>query len=119
MLYDSSQLARVYLHAWQVTGNEFLRTVTEEILDYVMREMTYVGAGADDQQSRPRGRARPVRTDRHCPPGVGYGAGWTAGTDRPAMILCCAERTCHPLPEGKISLLQNGGGKHPEAQVVE
>jgi uncharacterized protein YyaL (SSP411 family) len=39
MLYDNSQLARVYLHAWQVTGNEFYRTITEEILDYVMREM--------------------------------------------------------------------------------
>jgi hypothetical protein len=40
MLYDNSQLARVYLHAWQVTGNEFFRTITEEILDYVVREMT-------------------------------------------------------------------------------
>ena len=39
MLYDNSQLARVYLHAWQVTDNEFFRTITEEILDYVMREM--------------------------------------------------------------------------------
>jgi len=39
MLYDNSQLARVYLHAWQVTGNEFFRTITEEILDYVTREM--------------------------------------------------------------------------------
>ena len=39
MLYDNSQLARVYLHAWQVTGNEFFRTITEEILDYVAREM--------------------------------------------------------------------------------
>jgi hypothetical protein len=39
MLYDNSQLARVYLHAAQVTGNEFFRTITEEILDYVMREM--------------------------------------------------------------------------------
>jgi hypothetical protein len=39
MLYDNSQLARVYLHAWQVTGNEFFRTITEEILDYVIREM--------------------------------------------------------------------------------
>jgi uncharacterized protein YyaL (SSP411 family) len=39
MSYDSSQLARVYLHAWQVTGNQFFRTITEEILDYVMREM--------------------------------------------------------------------------------
>jgi uncharacterized protein YyaL (SSP411 family) len=39
MLYDNSQLARVYLHAWQVTGNEFFRTITEEILDYVAQEM--------------------------------------------------------------------------------
>ena len=39
MLYDNAQLARVYLHAWQVTGNEFFRTITEEILDYVVREM--------------------------------------------------------------------------------
>ncbi|HUT03466.1 MAG TPA: hypothetical protein VM163_06200 [bacterium] len=40
MSYDNSQLARVYLHAWQVTGNEFFLTVVEEILDYVVREMT-------------------------------------------------------------------------------
>jgi uncharacterized protein YyaL (SSP411 family) len=40
MLYDNAQLARVYLHAWQVTSNEFFRTITEEILDYVVREMS-------------------------------------------------------------------------------
>ena len=40
MLYDNAQLARVYLHAWQVTGEPFYRTITEEILDYVAREMT-------------------------------------------------------------------------------
>jgi uncharacterized protein YyaL (SSP411 family) len=45
MLYDESQLARVYLHAWQVTGNEFFRTITEEILDYVVREMTDPAGG--------------------------------------------------------------------------
>jgi uncharacterized protein YyaL (SSP411 family) len=45
MLYDNSQLARVYLHAWQVTGNDFLRTITEEILDYVIREMTDPAGG--------------------------------------------------------------------------
>jgi uncharacterized protein YyaL (SSP411 family) len=45
MLYDNSQLARVYLHAWQVTGNEFFRTITEEILDYVVREMTDAEGG--------------------------------------------------------------------------
>jgi uncharacterized protein YyaL (SSP411 family) len=45
MLYDNSQLARVYLHAWQVTGNQFYRTITEEILDYVVREMTDPAGG--------------------------------------------------------------------------
>jgi len=40
MLYDNAQLARVYLHTWQVTGNEFYGTIKEEILDYVMREVT-------------------------------------------------------------------------------
>jgi uncharacterized protein YyaL (SSP411 family) len=39
MLYDNAQLARVYLHAWQVTGNAFFRTITLETLDYVAREM--------------------------------------------------------------------------------
>jgi len=37
MLYDSAQLARVYLHAWQVMGEPFYRTITEETLDYVVR----------------------------------------------------------------------------------
>jgi len=53
MLYDNAQLARVYLHAWlltsgrsqAVTDNEFFRTITEEILDYVMREMTDPAGG--------------------------------------------------------------------------
>jgi uncharacterized protein YyaL (SSP411 family) len=39
MLYDNAQLARVYLHAWQLTGNAFYRTIVEETLDYVAREM--------------------------------------------------------------------------------
>jgi uncharacterized protein YyaL (SSP411 family) len=39
MLYDNAQMARVYLHAWQLTEDEYHRTITEEILDYVMREM--------------------------------------------------------------------------------
>jgi uncharacterized protein YyaL (SSP411 family) len=40
MLYDNAQLARVYLHAWQVTGEPFYRTIVEEALDYVVRKMT-------------------------------------------------------------------------------
>jgi hypothetical protein len=40
MLYDNAQLARLYLHAWQATGDEEYRRVLEETLDYVLREMT-------------------------------------------------------------------------------
>jgi uncharacterized protein YyaL (SSP411 family) len=40
MLYDNAQLARTYLHAWQVTGDPFFRRIVEETLDYVLREMT-------------------------------------------------------------------------------
>jgi uncharacterized protein YyaL (SSP411 family) len=45
MLYDNAQLARVYLHAWQVTGNAFYRTIVEETLDQVVREMTDAEGG--------------------------------------------------------------------------
>lgn len=40
MLYDNAQLSRVYLHAWQITGNAFFRQIAEEIYDYILREMT-------------------------------------------------------------------------------
>ncbi len=39
MLYDNAQLARLYLHAWQVSGDPFYRAIAEETLDYVIREM--------------------------------------------------------------------------------
>jgi hypothetical protein len=40
MLYDNAQLARLYVEAWQVTGDTEFRRVAEETLDYVSREMT-------------------------------------------------------------------------------
>ncbi len=40
MLYDNALLARLYLHAFQVTGRDLYRRITEETLDYVLREMT-------------------------------------------------------------------------------
>jgi len=39
MLYDNAQLARLYLHAWQVTGDASYRRVATETLDYLAREM--------------------------------------------------------------------------------
>ena len=40
MLYDNALLSRLYLRAWQVTGNAFYRRIAEETYDYVLREMT-------------------------------------------------------------------------------
>ena len=45
MLYDNALLARVYLHAWQVTGKPLYRRVVEETLDFVIREMRHEAGG--------------------------------------------------------------------------
>ncbi len=39
MLYDNALLTRLYLHAYQATGEGFFRRVAEETLGYVKREM--------------------------------------------------------------------------------
>jgi uncharacterized protein YyaL (SSP411 family) len=39
MLYDNALLARVYLHAWKVTGRPLYRRVVEDTLDWVLAEM--------------------------------------------------------------------------------
>ena len=51
MLYDNALLARVYLHAWQMTGHALFRSVAEEVLDYVIREMTDPQGGFYDTPS--------------------------------------------------------------------
>jgi uncharacterized protein YyaL (SSP411 family) len=45
MLYDNALLSRLYLHAYQATGNSLYRRITEETLDYVLREMTDPSGG--------------------------------------------------------------------------
>ncbi|HBB88967.1 MAG TPA: thioredoxin domain-containing protein [Blastocatellia bacterium] len=40
MLYDNALLSRLYLHYYQLTGEEWSRKIAEGILDYVVREMT-------------------------------------------------------------------------------
>jgi uncharacterized protein YyaL (SSP411 family) len=40
MLYDNAQLARAYLHAWALTGDEMFRDVAAGTLDYIIRELT-------------------------------------------------------------------------------
>ncbi len=40
MLYDNAQLARVYVHAWALTGDARYRAVATGTLDYMARELT-------------------------------------------------------------------------------
>jgi uncharacterized protein YyaL (SSP411 family) len=40
MLYDNALLSRLYLHTYQITGDNFYRQIVEETLDYILREMT-------------------------------------------------------------------------------
>ena len=39
MLYDNAQLARVYVHAWALTGDSRYRSVAEGVLAYMEREL--------------------------------------------------------------------------------
>jgi uncharacterized protein YyaL (SSP411 family) len=45
MLYDNALLSRLYLHYFQVSGEQSPRETVEGILDYVLREMTHPDGG--------------------------------------------------------------------------
>ncbi len=52
MLYDNAQLARVYLHAWSLTGESRYRDVGLGVLEYLLRELrTADGAFAASQDA--------------------------------------------------------------------
>ena len=56
MLYDNAQLARVYLHAWSLTGEARYRDVATGTLDYMLRELTTAdGAFAASQDADTEG----------------------------------------------------------------
>ncbi|MGZ4704611.1 MAG: thioredoxin domain-containing protein [Acidimicrobiales bacterium] len=65
MLYDQALLARVYLHAWQVTGEARYRQVLDETIEYVARDLRHRGGGfysAEDADSLdPEGHAEEGR----------------------------------------------------------
>ncbi|MBA2742092.1 MAG: thioredoxin domain-containing protein [Actinobacteria bacterium] len=50
MLYDNALLASTYLHAWVVTGRERYREVTEETVEYMLRELSLPGGGLASAQ---------------------------------------------------------------------
>jgi uncharacterized protein YyaL (SSP411 family) len=45
MLYDNAQLARAYLHAWQITKEPQFKQIVVATLDFVAREMTHPAGG--------------------------------------------------------------------------
>jgi uncharacterized protein len=45
MLYDNAQLARAYLHTWQITKDPFFKQIVVETLDFIEREMTHPEGG--------------------------------------------------------------------------
>ncbi len=54
MLYDQALLARVYLHAWQVTGEARYLQVLDETITYVLRDLRHPDGGlysAEDADS--------------------------------------------------------------------
>ncbi len=54
MLYDQAQLTRVYLHAWQTTGDARHLQTTREIIEYVLRDLRHESGGvysAEDADS--------------------------------------------------------------------
>ncbi len=54
MLYDQALLARLYLHAWQVTGLDRYRQVLDETIGYVLRGLRHEAGGfmsAEDADS--------------------------------------------------------------------
>jgi len=56
MLYDNAQLARVYLHAWSLTGEEHDRDVAAGVLEYLLLELrTADGAFAASQDADTEG----------------------------------------------------------------
>ena len=102
MLYDQAQLALLYLQAWQATGDPEYRRVTEETLDYVVREMTHpdgrllldpgrgLGRGGRASSSCGTGRrSRPSSIPRRPAPPSATGAWPTGRTSRAGASCTC------------------------------
>ena len=79
MLYDNAQLAPVYLHAYQLTGEQRWRRVVEDTLDHALRELSLASGGFASSQ------------DADSPGGEGSFFVWT-----PAQLTECSATTTAP-----------------------
>ena len=79
MLYNQAQLARMYVHAWHLTGDAGLARVARQTLDYVLRDMT-----------APQGVFYSA-TDADSPGGEGLFFLWTPAQMRRALTPANAE----------------------------
>ena len=107
MLYDQALLARVYLHAWQVTGEARYRQVLDETIDYVLRDLRHRGGGfysAEDADSLdPDGHPRragstpgPATSSTRCSAPLADGRGRVVGRHRRRQL----RGPQHPAPAG-------------------
>ena len=82
MLYDNAQLARTYLHAWQLEGVEDFRRVAQETLGYLLGELCGPEGGffsSQDADSEGREGAFAVWTWDELVRGVGEDVATTFG----------------------------------------
>ncbi|WP_372791257.1 thioredoxin domain-containing protein [Paraconexibacter sp.] len=117
MLYDNALLARCYLHAWQVTGDDLLRRTCEETLDWALREMRADDGGfhaALDADSDGREGTFYVWTVAELRDALGddaeEGIAWLGATERGNFV-----DPHHPELTGRNVL--ESRGPEPEARV--
>jgi uncharacterized protein len=99
MLYDNALLAPAYLHAWVVTGEERYRTVAEQTLDYMVRELRLPSGGFASSQD----------ADTDGIEGLTYT--WTAEEGAPAELL-------QPFEHGR-SILRGELDEETRARLLE
>jgi uncharacterized protein len=99
MLYDNALLASTYLHAWLATGVERYRRVTEETLDYALRELALPEGGFASAQD----------ADTEGVEGLTFT--WTAEEGAPADLL-------EPFEHGR-SILRGSLAEETRARLFE